>query len=43
MKELNEAETTITVKTREFMASLDEKEKELTESISLNICDDFTS
>jgi DNA-binding beta-propeller fold protein YncE len=28
---LNEAETTITVKTRELMASLDEREKELTE------------
>ena len=31
MKELTEAETTITVKTRELMASLDKKEKELTE------------
>lgn len=31
MKEFTEAETTITEKTCELMASLDEKEKELTE------------
>jgi hypothetical protein len=39
MKELTEAETTITEKTRELMASLDKKEKELTEyqTIIVNI------